>query len=462
MKRLLLLTLALLPAFSCTVNLPDKEDVEGQQAVPAPQASDDDVILSFSESPGHITNPERGFYKAADIGSSDSALSTSDVKAQVAQGRTLYYLGFYLNSFMNGEISESFLNKIQSSFDALRAGGAKCILRFAYKKSDKEKDKPWDAAQDIVLGHIAQIKPLLEKNKDVIFVMQAGFVGVWGEWYYTSNFNYQPSTNADYLPRKQVAEALLGALPAEREVSLRTPQFKMRMYGVGLKDTITVNTAHDGSTLSRLGGHNDCFGAAEDDWGTFDQETNDRKFWKADTRYTIMGGETCNVSEYCTCTASLKDMEDYHWTYLNSGYNTDVINRWNTQGCLDQVKDRLGYRLSLRQVRHSANPKAGEAIRVELKMANSGFAAPMNPRNAFLVFKDKSGNVTKSPLGSDPRTWQPGTRTIVSAIIVPAEHGTVYLELSDPLLQDRPEYSIALANDGIYDSKTGLNKLFEL
>lgn len=459
MKRLLLFALALLPAFSCTVNLPDKEGDEQQAVTPSP-ANDDDVILSFTESTAHITNPERGFYKASDIGKNDSALSASEVKAQVAQGRTLYYLGFYLNSFMSGEISESFLNKIQSSFDALRTGGAKCILRFAYKKS--ENDKPWDAPQDIVLGHIAQIKPLLEKNKDVIFVMQAGFVGVWGEWYYTTNFNYQPSSNADYLPRKQVAEALLDALPAEREVSLRTPQFKMRMYGVSLKDTITVKTAHDGSTLSRLGGHNDCFGAAEDDWGTFDQETNDRKFWKADTRYTIMGGETCNVSEYCTCTSSLKDMEDYHWTYLNSGYNTDVISRWNNQGCLDQIKDRLGYRLSLRQVRHSANPKAGETIRVELVMTNSGFAAPMNPRNAFLVFKDNSGNVTKFPLGSDPRSWQPGTRTLVSAIIVPAEHGTVYLELSDPLLQDRPEYSIALANDGIYDSKTGLNKLFEL
>ena len=460
MRRLLLLSLALFPAFSCTVDQPDKEDDQGQQVVPAPPSSDNDVVLYFTESSAHITNPERGFYKAADIGKNDSAISTSDVKAQVAQGRTLYYLGFYLNSFMSGEISESFLNKIQSSFDALRAGGAKCILRFAYKKS--ESDKPWDAPQEIVLGHIAQIKPILEKNKDVIFVMQAGFVGVWGEWYYTTNFNYQPSSNADYLPRKQVADALLDALPKEREVSLRTPQFKMRMYGVGLKDTITVNTAHDGSTLSRLGGHNDCFGAAKDDWGTFDQETNDRKFWKADTRYTIMGGETCNVSEDCTCTSSLKDMEDYHWTYLNSGYNTDVISRWNNQGCLDQIKDRLGYRLSLRQVRHSANPKAGETIRVELVMTNSGFAAPMNPRNAFLVFKDNSGNVTKFPLGSDPRSWQPGTRTLVSAIIVPAEHGTVYLELSDPLLQDRPVYSIALANDGIYDSKTGLNKLFEL
>ena len=45
---------------------------------------------------------------------------------------------------------------------------------------------------------------------------------------------------------------------------------------------------------------------------------------------------------------------------------------------------------------------------------------------------------------------------------LPAEHGTVYLALEDPLLPGRPEYSIALANDGVWDAETGWNKLFEL
>ena len=31
-----------------------------------------------------------------------------------------------------------------------------------------------------------------------------------------------------------------------------------------------------------------------------------------------------------------------------------------------------------------------------------------------------------------------------------------------PLLQGRPEYSIALANEGAWDAETGWNKLFEL
>ena len=40
--------------------------------------------------------------------------------------------------------------------------------------------------------------------------------------------------------------------------------------------------------------------------------------------------------------------------------------------------------------------------------------------------------------------------------------GTVYLALEDPLLPGNANYSIALANSNVFDSKTGWNKLFEL
>ena len=86
----------------------------------------------------------------------------------------------------------------------------------------------------------------------------------------------------------------------------------MKMYDLSVKDTITAATAHDGSAISRLGGHNDCFGADANDSGTFESDAA-RKLWKNDTKYTIMGGETCKVSEYCLCPATLQDLEDYHW-----------------------------------------------------------------------------------------------------------------------------------------------------
>lgn len=441
----------------------------GQTPTPTPVTPPDDkpeipdktVEVSFTEYDGHLVNPERGFYGGAvDIFKVSNAVTAARAKALREEGITLMYIGFYLTNFIKGDISEAYLNMIQQSMDALREAGIKCVLRFAYQNG--EDNKPWDPPVDIVLRHVEQLKPVLRKNEDVIFVLQAGFVGVWGEWYYTDNFVMNPSSDEDYEPRRRLADALLEALPASRQVALRTPQFKLRMYNLSLKDTISAETAHNGSSLSRLCGHNDCFGAAKDDWGTFDNEPDDREFWKAETRYVIMGGETCNVSQYCTCPVSLKDMEDYHWTYLNSGYNQSVLDRWRSKGCMDEITDRLGYRLMLNTASCSGKFVAGGQVRVRIDLENKGFAAPMNPRNAELVFVEEDGTVTRIPTGSDPRTWQPGHHSVEINCTLPAAGGTFYLALEDPLLPGRPEYSIAVANEGVFDSATGWNKLIEM
>ena len=420
------------------------------------------TTFEFTESTTPLVNPERGFYGGAvDIKSASSPVRATAAKALRAEGKTLMYVGFYLTDFLDGDISQAYLDMIQASFDAIREAGIKCVLRFAYQNS--ESAKPWDPTVEVALRHVAQLKPLLQKNADVIFVLQAGFVGVWGEWYYTDHFIMDPSSNADYQPRRQLTEALLDALPESRQVALRTPQFKLRMYGLSLKDTLTAAKAHDGSALARLGGHNDCFGASSTDYGTFDNEANDRAFWKRDTRYTLMGGETCKVSSFCTCPASLRDMEDYHWTYLNSSYHNSVLNRWKTSGCMDEIVNRLGYRLVMEKVTFdaSADKKKG---RVTLQFRNDGFAAPMNPRSANLVWTDYSGQeVARIPLGSDPRTWHPGPHEVtVDYTVSGGLPVDCWLELADPLLPDRPEYSIALANEGVFDAKTGRNRLFSI
>ena len=415
----------------------------------------------FKETTKSLLNPERGFYGGAtDIFQANNPITASKAKAVKEQGMTLMYIGFYLQSFMNGDISQAYLDMVQKSLDAVRSAGIKCVLRFAYQ--NKESNKPWDPPVDVVLRHVEQLKPILQQNADVIFVLQAGFVGVWGEWYYTEYFIKDPSTDSDYQPRRRLTDALLDALPESRQIALRTPQFKMRMYGLSIKDTLTAQTAHSGSALSRLSGHNDCFGASAEDYGTFDNETNDRKFWKADTRYTLMGGETCNVSDYCTCEASLKDMKEYHWTYLNSGYHGSVLDRWRSSGCMDEITDRLGYRLVLNDASLKGVFKEGKTVRVEINLENKGFAAPMNPRNAALVFADEKGAKTRFTLDSDPRTWHPGPHKVEADITLPAAKGVLYLALEDPLLPERPEYSIALANEEVFDKATGLNKILEI
>ena len=454
------MTFATLLFLSCTLEPSGKPDQNPSEVIPDEELT----LVEFTESNKIFANPERGFYKHYDfLNSSATPLSVSALQAaRVESNITLFYTGHYLTEFVKSDISDKFLNLVRENMQALRDAGAKCVLRFAYTNSQSKH--PYDAEPKWVARHIEQLKPILQEYSDVILVFQSGFIGVWGEGYYTDNFFFDPQTPEEHKLRKEVIDAMLDAIPADRQVALRTPMFKRNMYAESYKDTLTLATAYDGSAKARLSAFNDCFGASSDDYGTFiGSET--REYWRKDTRYTLMGGETCGLSDYCKCKQSIKDCEDFHWTYMNSGYNADVLNRWTSEGCMDEVKRRLGYRLSLKDVATS-KAAAGEPLRVRFNIRNTGFAAPANPRHIELVLVDGKGNKTVYEFKDvDVRYWFANETVTVDKLIELPKNAsgncTLYLNLPDPkaTIHDNPLFSIRLANDGVWNEKTGYNTL---
>lgn len=421
-----------------------------------------------------ICNPERGMYSGTSFSSENQTpISLNALKAARLENRTLYMLEFWLKDFFESDISENYLQLIRNNLAVYREGGAKCILRFGYSDGIKDLSKPYesgpfDPTEERVLRHIEQLKPILQEYSDVIFVLQAGFIGCWGEWYYTNNFVAGPQTTEDYQPRKHVCDALLDALPSNRQIELRTPTYKMKMYGYALADTITRAEAHQPTTKARLAGHNDCYLASSTDQGTF-STPSEKEYWKAETKYTIMGGETCELSNFCKCDNTLKSMADQHFSYLNISYNKDVIRYWTKNSCYDEIKRRLGYRLTITEASFTSDPAAGSPFRVVLKINNEGFASVMNPRDAELVLTSKDGALVKSfKLESDPRFWMPGTTTEIDQTINLPEglsgEYTLSLNLPDPCetLRANPMFSIRLANKDIWDEATGYNKLYSI
>lgn len=425
--------------------------------------------VDFLPTEKSFINPERGFYSGRDFrGANISPMTVANVQSYRLQGRSLIYLGFYLDAYMDGDIADSYLQAIQKTFDALRQGGCKAILRFAYKWDYNESDHPWDATVEQTMRHIEQLSPLLRENADVIYTMQAGFIGAWGEWYYTDHFNYQASTAAQFAPRKALVDALLAALPESRQVCVRTPEYKMKMYGLSVADTLTAATAHNGSAKARVAGHNDCFVASSSDYGTFNSP-NDRIFWAGDTRYTIMGGETCNPCSYSKCDNTLKDLAEQHWSYLNIGYHSSVISGWRSEGCFNEIERRLGYRLTITEGYVKTSLNAGGNMRVVLKVANEGFAAPMNPRDVELVLVAADGSEEHFAVDANPRTWYAGTTsTVDTTVALPAgmKAGTykLYLNLPDPCerLRSDARYSIRLANRDVWDEEKGYNYITDV
>ena len=425
------------------------------------------IHIKYTESDADFPNPERGWIVNSYFHSADaSPFKLNSMEMHRRLNRTVLLVLYSLTDFMESDISQDYLDLIQENFKILRKGGMKCVLRFAYKNDMYETGHPWDASPEWVHRHIEQLKPLMQQNSDVILCLQAGFIGVWGEWAYTDHFVSGPQSVADHSLRKEVVMALLDAMPQDRQIALRTPMFKRKMFLYSYKDTLTLETAHSGSIASRICGHNDCFGADSNDMGTF-TEGGSRDLWKKDTRYVLMGGETCQVYNYCNCVGSQKDLADYHWTYLN--YGGKGITQWKLQGCWEDISRRLGYRLSITEVSHTAEPKAGKDFELVVNIINTGYAAPMNPRDVEFVLVNENGDrkVYKCH-DADPRFWMAGESVTLSKTIELPENAegeyTIFLNLPDgrASLRNDARFSIRLANDDIWDEQTGYNKIVQI
>lgn len=424
--------------------------------------------VDFAESDAIIFNPERGFYKFAEFTSSNSNVQTvSGLNAHIEEGRSLIYNTYTMPDYRDKLIPQVFLDRIKTNMQALREAGLKTVLRFRYTNS--ESQKPWDPTAELVDEHIQQLTPIFQEYADVIYILEAGFIGVWGEWYYTDNFIFQPKQD-EYAPRRAVLDALLSALPKKRMVAVRYPAAKLFSYDITVSDTLTLQRAYDGSDLSRVAFHNDCFLADQDDRGTFGGRRSFRNYWASESKYVGMGGETCQLSSFSECSNALLDMAKYHWSFLNESYHPSVISDWKTKGCMAEIQKRLGYRFVLTDGKFPEQAIAGEEFQVDLNLKNVGFAAPFNPRGVEIILVSKTSKQEyKLKLDNDPRFWFPEESVnIKTSFGIPRDIAVgeydLYLNLPDPepTLYGNPKFSIQLANENVWDEEKGYNKIYSV
>ena len=415
-------------------------------------------LVSYDESSEIIVNPERGFYKATscEMGVS-GALGVSTLKGYRASGYSLIFRYFYLKSFRDKPLTDEALQFFDNDMAAMREAGVKCVLRFAYTSLETEPDAPLS----IIQTHIDQLKPYIAKNADVIAVWQAGFIGSWGEWYYTTNNLNNPTARAAVLDK------LLEALPENRVVQVRTPQYKQEY--LNRTTAINASEAYTASKVARIGHHNDCFMASETDYGTYQNITEDKKYLSQEGLYLPMGGETCPPSGIspADCTKAQDEMRTLRWSYLNSDYYKGVNDRWITQGCMDNIKREMGYRFVLTTGEYTTNVTPGHLLKMVLKVKNAGYTAPFNPRDVELVLRNVADStVYVLPLDADPRKWKPGVGATIDVEAglpsdMPLGDYDIYLNLPDPMetLRNNPDFSIQLANKEVWEPKTGYNYL---
>jgi hypothetical protein len=406
------------------------------------------VAHTYLPSDADLLNPERGFFTPYELPGRAGFSPVRDT------GNTLVHLNIRLDQWRASDLPQEVLDGLDGNFADIRDAGLKAIIRVAYNQGPYPNSEP-DASKAWILRHIEQLKPVLQKNGDVIAWAEAGFIGAWGEWHTSTN-------GLDNLADKtEILQAFLAALPENRMAQVRYPANIIEMYPDPM-DAVKARVAH----------HNDCFLSSETDVGTYERDgvntiVRDQAYLAVLTAHTPMSGESCAPNPpRSECNSAMREMELLHFSAINEAYHKGILQSWEQGGCMPEIEKRLGYRLALTGASFNEQVRPGGVLALKVDLTNSGFSAPVNPRPLFVVLVTLDGkSVFLTSIEVDPRTWQPGDSSFTVRLRLPSNlaEGQYHLALWLPdeavSLQNDPRYAIQFANENIRDEKTGYNLL---
>jgi len=411
--------------------------------------------ITYQPSNTVISNPEKGFYHYTSTGSSGgyNLLNQNTITSyRTNENITVIQRQFFLRDFITGiPITSTYLTNMQTDFNRIRNAGAKVIVRFTYTSSSSYTVFQPTKAQ--ILAHIAQLAPVVNANKDVIVSIQAGFIGKYGEWYYTGsnefgNGNYTVLTTTQWNNRKEVMDRMVNSFNASIPLQLRYVFAKQKMYG---------NTF-----VGRIGFYNDSFLGTYGDSGTFNVSSKygtptaaDVTYWQTATVNNPVTGETNMVNAPRTdCSNTTIEMDRYNWSLINKDYFPTVITNWQTNGCFTTIQKSIGYNFRL----NSSNITNGL---LTINIGNYGYANVFRDRKAFLVCKNTSTNVNYSFVIDNNlkniRTTSYTITTNLASLGLPVGNYKLLLNLPDPFINNKL-YSIQTSNLNIWTIE-GFNDL---
>lgn len=459
-----------------------------------------DTITNFA-------NPERGFNTTfnptfppsgtsvniweQDIASWTPQLNEAMAKSiRINNGITLHSMRYHLAMFRDKDLTQAFLDRLNEDFLRARNAGIKLIVRFVYGWIGQRPDAP----KEIILRHIAQLKPYLEKNADVIAFVDDGFIGYWGEWHHSKNNLLDGKYGEQLAPdSREILDALFDAVPKSRMVSIRYPHVKSQYFHKTPIDTWTdfipvptFDEAFSGSNAARAGNHNDGLFSSESNtvFGPGEVIEKMKKRIASENLFVVQSGEMDygfgRTKSSLNCSSNIAFLKQQHWSILNvddgarsydpANIPVGTMAIWVKEGCFYDIAMHLGYRLRLINATVPVSVKRKGNLVLNFNIINDGYASLFNPRILELVLRNTgTEKETHVILNNDPRRWKPdSTYTISVNWKVPPDFQKGNYELflnlpdPDPAIYGRPEYNIRLANKNTWEEKTGYNSFLSI
>ena len=388
-----------------------------------------DSGISYTENLENIQNPERGFYttnllRLQETGNTpvtDAPNNLIQLKVDISD------FSGAINGVADKELSSSALDALAETLKNEKNNNNSVILRFIYDaycdgiqtnegiiEDGKKRIEP---SIEMIERHIVQLKPIFEQYSDVIYTVQMGFFGAYGELHSTTmcrQENYNRAINA-----------LLANTPNTVSISVRTPSQYAGWANIPIGN-IDSNMTVRGQHAYRIGIFNDGYLGSKSDLGTYVDREKEITWLKNQANHTPYGGEAVvNYDDdakidgfsYMGYYSSIENIEKEafltHTSYLNYEWNQNLHNDWknvkyngSNQHYLnakkqdgtditayDYINNHLGYRLVLRKSELLGKVETGKTFYQNITIENVGFAPVIKNKKISLIFENSQGNV---------------------------------------------------------------------
>ena len=391
-----------------------------------------------------LDNPDRGFYPVAGYVVRNYYLSPDFGAADDAAGLIMFQIN--LHFYTQTEITDQGLTNIERALEELIASTKRrLIVRILYDWDGKASE--WEPASlALIMRHMTQLAPILNRHKEAIFVVQGLFYGNWGEM---NGSKYGQSNNIRLLA---ITMNLL--LDHGIFMAVRTPCQWRIAEGSLSTDRVSVRQ----SMASRLSLYNDGMLGNNTDCGTYGSSENapyDRPWCREEEicfqseicRYVPNGGEVIMDNPYNDFDRAIADLSRMHVTYLNREYDQAVFEKWanvmiDDGSCFDglngfeYIERHLGYRYYIDRV-DGCTTDEGSPFCVQVQVANEGFAPIYTDVTACWRVLDEEGKEVFADENDVP------LRSLYG-MSASQERANVSLSLETSMLPSNSHYSIWL------------------
>jgi hypothetical protein len=374
----------------------------------------------------------------------------------------------------SGPLPSLMLTDIDSRLGAFAGTGMRLLLRFAYNDGPSGSLSGADVPASLISSHIDQLAPIVLKYRDLVFALQAGFIGQWGEWHDSTNGNVAAGPEKTVLDKE--ASYFAGVFP----ILVRYP-------GALVQYTGNLTPPEN-------------FGLHDDGFASDPQPDPDTNPCRQDLGYclnqytqqqlvsykTVVANNTMFVAEPWQVNStdqscSMLDSLSYG-TPLQSftllPYPLSIGQSLVSQGCATSFFSKVGTRIELQKAVFIGNVRANGQLYVALTLANAGYGRVVRARPAALVLLssgvpaaqiqiplsvfDLSGLTASATTA--PQTYQftviiPGTFSATGSVAVALLIPDPAPSLTNQAAYALPLNSVDQGGIAVFDPSTGYNVL---